>query len=108
MGGTEATSLPVFMAASSVTLFVLMLVAGRRTRIDARLEAISRKGRLFPDHVSVKEFARSALPKLGAPFVPEDKDERTRLQARLIHAYSFTNLTSPVAASRETAPRLLS
>jgi tight adherence protein C len=91
VGGTEATGLPVFMAASSVTLCVLMLVAGRRTRIDVRLEAISRKGRPFPDHVSVKEFARSTLPKLGAPFMPEDKDERTRLQARLIHAGFYSH-----------------
>lgn len=86
MGVTQATTIPVFLAASSVTLLFLMLVTGRRNRIDARLEAISGKSRLSPDHASVKEIARTALPKLGAALVPDDKDERTRLQARLIHA----------------------
>jgi tight adherence protein C len=86
MGIHEAITLPVFTAVSSLTLLVLMLVAGRKTRIAARLEAVSGKGGAFAEHASVTEFARSALPRLGAPLMPEDKEERTRLQSRLIHA----------------------
>jgi tight adherence protein C len=85
MGATEAFTMPVFMAVSSFTLLILMLVAGRRSRIDARLDAVSGKGGAS-DQDSVAQFARSALPSLGAPLVPEDKEERTRLQTRLTHA----------------------
>ena len=31
-------------------------------------------------------IARTALPKMGTPFVPSDEEERTQLQTRLIHA----------------------
>ena len=86
MGANEAISLPIFMAVSSFTLLILMLVAGRRSRIDVRLDALSGKGGVALDHDNVTQFARSALPALGAPLVPEDKEERTRLQTRLMHA----------------------
>src|SRR5262249_40993329 len=60
--------------------------AGRRSRIDVRLDAVAGKGSLALDPDNVTQFARSALPALGAPLVPEDKEERTRLQTRLMHA----------------------
>jgi tight adherence protein C len=34
--------------------------------------------------------ARSALPRLGAPLIPKREEERTRLQARLIHAELYS------------------
>jgi tight adherence protein C len=86
MGIYETITVPIFVAVSCFTLLILMLVAGRRGRIDLRLEAVSGNGPAVPDHASVAEFARTALPRLGAPLMPEDKEDRTRLQARLIHA----------------------
>src|SRR5690348_10305185 len=86
MGGNEAIALPIFMAVSSFTLLILMLVAGRRSRIDVRLDAVSGKSPMALDHENVTQLARSALPALGAPLIPEDKEERTRLQTRLMHA----------------------
>jgi tight adherence protein C len=86
MGANEAITLPIFMAVSSFTLLILMLVAGRRSRIDVRLDALSGKGPVSLDQDNVTQLARSALPALGAPLVPEDKEARTRLQGRLMHA----------------------
>ena len=85
MGANEAIALPTFVAVSGFSLLILVLVAGRRSRIDLRLDAVSGKdGAANLDDVT--QFARSALPALGAPLVPEDKEERTRLQSRLMHA----------------------
>jgi tight adherence protein C len=77
-----------FVAASSFVLLVFMLVSGRRNRIASRLEELSRgEGRgPAPEQDTVKQLARTALPKMGAPLLPQDKQERTRLQARLYHA----------------------
>jgi tight adherence protein C len=75
----------------SVTSFVLLAytLAGWRTnRLLARLDDLSNgEGKATPrDADPVKQLARSALPKMGAPLVPRDLQERGRLQARLYHA----------------------
>jgi tight adherence protein C len=86
LGANEAITFPVFTAVSGLTLLVLLLVAGRRSRMQARLDMVSGKGRAVHDYAGVTEFARTALPRLGAPLMPDDKEERTQLQARLMHA----------------------
>jgi tight adherence protein C len=77
-----------FVAASSFVLLVFTLVSGRKNRLASRLEDLSRgEGRnagLAED--PVKQLAKTALPKMGAPLLPQDAQERTRLQARLYHA----------------------
>jgi tight adherence protein C len=75
-----------FLAVSSLVLLTSLLLIGRRTRLEARLEELSGEGEGPSDEESVAQVARSALPKLGAPLIPKDEDERTRLQTRLIHA----------------------
>ena len=86
MGANEVFVLPVFIAVSSFTLLVLMLVAGRRSRIDVRLDELSGKSTIALDQENLTQLARFALPALGAPLMPEDNVERTCLQARLMHA----------------------
>jgi tight adherence protein C len=86
MGANEAITLPTFVAVSSFTLVILMLVAGRRGRIDLRLNAVAGKSGASLDEDTVAQFARTALPAMGARLVPEDREERSRLQARLLHA----------------------
>src|SRR5688572_20548594 len=70
--------------ASSLTLLFALLVAGRKSRLDARLRELS--GRGDPDADTVGQLARSALPKMGAVLVPGKEEERSRLQTRLLHA----------------------
>jgi tight adherence protein C len=75
-----------FLAASSLAGLVFLLVGGRKDRLDQRLDDLTGIGGTNPERDVVASFARSALPKIGAPLVPKDEEERTRLQARLIHA----------------------
>jgi tight adherence protein C len=83
-----SSALVVFVMVSSLSMLVATLLATRSTRLDARLDDLSGNGRIerkpVPD--PVEQLALTALPRLGAPLVPSDEEERTLLQARLIHA----------------------
>lgn len=80
-----AVTLSVFVMVSSFVLLVCMLVLARRSRLDVRLENLSGK-ETGSDLKSVAQLARTALPKMGAPLLPDSEERRTRLQSRLIHA----------------------
>jgi tight adherence protein C len=75
-----------FAMVSSLALIIALLWTGRRGRLDARLTELSGKSGSIPEIDSVAELARQALPRVGAPLMPKDQQERTRLQARLIQA----------------------
>src|SRR5262245_8743445 len=75
-----------FLAVTSLVLLVFMLVSGRKGRLDTRLQGLTGKGGASGNPDTVGDFARSALPRMGAPLVPKDEEERTRLKGRLVHA----------------------
>src|SRR5262245_55299085 len=75
-----------FFMVSSLVLIVFMLVGGRKSRLDTRLDVLSARGAPPPEIDQVGQLARSALPKMGAPLVPKSEEERTRLRTRLMHA----------------------
>src|SRR6516225_2162722 len=75
-----------FAMVSSLALIIALIWTGRRGRLDARLTELSGKSGSLPEIDSVAELARQALPHVGAPLMPRDQQERTRLQARLIQA----------------------
>src|SRR5947207_1048807 len=77
--------LAVFLAVSSLVLLVFLLVDGRKSRVDTRLDELAGRAD-SPERDSVGQVARSALPRLGAPLMPRTEEERTRLQGRLIQA----------------------
>jgi tight adherence protein C len=72
--------------ASSLALLVATLVGTRTTRLDARLSDLAGTARRAPRQEVVEQLALTALPKLGAPLLPADVEERTLLQARMMHA----------------------
>ncbi|MBV8606839.1 MAG: type II secretion system F family protein [Singulisphaera sp.] len=82
-------TLIVFSLTSSAFLLVYTLVVARRTRLDRRLEEIG-SGRDLSDSIpqatSMAQFTQATLPRMGAPLIPTEEEERTLLQARLIHA----------------------
>jgi tight adherence protein C len=86
MNETVSITLIAFLMASSLSLLVSTLVGGRKTRLDLRLRGLADAGHAPLERETVEQFARSALPRLGTPLVPTDEDERTLLQARLMHA----------------------
>jgi tight adherence protein C len=72
-----------FVMASSLTLLIFLLVSKPRTRLEGRLRELGGKG---DRDDAVGDFARTALPKMGAALMPEKEAERSRLQARLLQA----------------------
>jgi tight adherence protein C len=88
MPDTGVTAIVAFVAVASLSLLVLSLVGGRKTPLDRRLAALSTDEAGEPEAAldPMAEFARTALPKMGAVLVPEKEEERTKLQTRLVHA----------------------
>jgi tight adherence protein C len=89
MQGSAPLMWAAFAMASSLVLLAFLLLTGRKSRVDRRLEEDSllrgNEG-LTLEKDAVAELARAALPRMGAALVPKDQEERSRLQARLIHA----------------------
>jgi tight adherence protein C len=82
---TEDTlqALAAFLMATSLTLLIFVLVSRQQSRLDARLKALAGKEAATDP---MGQWARTALPKMGAALMPDKPDERTRLQRRLIQA----------------------
>ncbi|HEV3262844.1 MAG TPA: type II secretion system F family protein [Gemmataceae bacterium] len=80
-----ALTLVAFLAAGSLILLVSLLLTGHNRRIEARVQDLADENRAAPPR-TVAALARQALPRIGTAIVPEDGAQRTRLQARLIHA----------------------
>jgi tight adherence protein C len=75
-----------FVLVTSVALLVGLLLSGRGRKIQARIDAMVGRGKGEEKPETVAQMARSALPKMGKIIVPTDEAERTKLQARLVHA----------------------
>jgi tight adherence protein C len=91
-----SSSLLVFVMASSLSLLVVTTLGTRRSHLDVRLGDLSGTGRPESRHDPVEQLALMALPRLGAPLVPNDEDERTLLQNRLIHAGFYGRQAMPI------------
>jgi tight adherence protein C len=76
----------VFVLVASLAVLAGLVFSGRGTRLEARIDALSGKDRGDEKTETVAQMAKAALPKMGKIMVPEDQAERTKLQARLIHA----------------------
>jgi tight adherence protein C len=85
-----------FVAASSLLFLVLLLVGGRKSRLDSRLDDLAGKAGSVAEPDTVAQFARAALPKMATPLIPHDEEDRTRLQARLIHAGLYGRQAMPL------------
>jgi tight adherence protein C len=75
-----------FLGVSSGVVLLYLVVGGRKSRLDNRLDNLVLGGAPPPDKDSVAHLARSTLPKMGAPLMPKSQEERTKLQSRLMHA----------------------
>ena len=83
---SNPVAIAAFMMVSSLVLLVSLLVGGRRTRLNSRLRDLSGQGESAMDTITLGKIASTTLPRMGAPFIPTDEEERTKLQTRLIHA----------------------
>ena len=75
-----------FLMVTSLVLLVALLLGGRKSRLDDRLDDLAGRGAAPAPADPLAAFARQALPKIGHALVPKSDEERTRLQTRLIHA----------------------
>lgn len=73
------------VAGGSLVALVLLLLTGPDPRLEARLRELAAGGGA-KGRDPLAQLTQAALPKLGAPLLPTDPEERTRLQARLIQA----------------------
>jgi tight adherence protein C len=90
-------SLVVFLMASSAVLMAYTLMGGRKARLATRLGDLSgRGGEPALDPLSMADFARTALPRMGTALVPTDEEERSLLKGRLIHAGFYGRQAMPV------------
>src|ERR1700687_4630556 len=74
-----------FALASSVVLLLFVSFGGRRGRLHARLQGLATKN-APPALNPIRRVALDALPRVGRALMPTAQEERTKLQARLLHA----------------------
>lgn len=86
MTANGTLTLMAFLMTSSLVLLMYTLLLGRRSRLEVRLSELAGQEESAAETDTVVQLARSALPKMGAPLVPDAEEKRTRLQARLLHA----------------------
>jgi tight adherence protein C len=95
VSGIEPLTVVFFVMGTSLVLLVYLLLTGRRTRVQARLEEMAEDpAGLTPSgpagpalaRESLEEMARAALPRMGEVLLPSSDEDRSRLQARLIRA----------------------
>jgi tight adherence protein C len=79
-------ALTLLLGLGSLALLIFLVAGGGKDRLDARLDELAGKGGPAPERSPVAKFTRSALPRMGAPLVPKNEEERTKLQTRLMHA----------------------
>jgi tight adherence protein C len=89
-------SLVAFLCASSLALLVSLLVTGRKTRLETRLEDLTGEEQGPALEPTVAQIARSALPRVGQALVPNNEKDRSFLQTRLIHAGLYNRQAMPI------------
>jgi tight adherence protein C len=79
-------TIAAFLMSSSLILLLFLVWGDRQTRLKERLRDLSGQAGPAAELTTISKIASTTLPKMGAPLIPSDEDERTRLQTRLIHA----------------------
>jgi tight adherence protein C len=88
-----------FVAVTCLVLLLFFLSSKPRNRLDVRLEGLSAataSARADLSKEAMTQMAKSMLPKIAKPLIPEDKEERTALQTRLIHAGFYSPATMSI------------
>ncbi len=87
--------LVAFVVSSSFLLLLLVLASGRRSRLQTRLGELSGRA-VVAEPETVAGLARRALPHVGAPLMPDDKEKQTLLQTRLVQAGLYGKQAMPI------------
>jgi tight adherence protein C len=96
MSNPNAMPIIIALMIGSALLMVYLMLSGRKTRLDDRLEDLTGSGSNSGDSEGMASFARTTLPKMGASLLPTDETEKTVLQTRLIHAGLYGPQAMPI------------
>lgn len=86
MGSIQPITILTFLAVSSLTLLVMVLLSGSSTRLSSRLNVLSGKEHAPSESETMAQVVKVALPKVGKVLVPEDEEKKSQLRARMMHA----------------------
>ena len=75
-----------FVLVTAAAVGIGLLMSGGGSKLDVRIGEMAGRARPEEKVETVTQMARAALPKMGKIIVPDDEKERTKLQARLVHA----------------------
>jgi tight adherence protein C len=90
-------SIAAFVAATSFLLLLFTLFSGRSGRLEERLDSLTdSNGNAPKDEMTVRDFARATLPRMGTPLLPQSEEERTRLKTRLVQAGLYGRQALPL------------
>lgn len=76
----------VFLAGCCVFFVIALPLVGDYRSIRARLGALTRRREAAPRRSRITNLARSALPHIARPLLPQSEQARSRLQTRLVRA----------------------
>jgi tight adherence protein C len=79
-------SLGAFAATAAGVVWLLRLLHRDDRQAQARVRELAAPGSKPPSRLNLGELARAKLPAVGAPLLPADETQRTRLQERLYQA----------------------
>lgn len=96
MGTSGTIMLLTFVMVSCLILLISLLVSGRNSRVETRLDDLMGKQQASPESETVASLARTALPKMAAPLVPDNEEQRTLLKSRLVHAGLYSPQAMPI------------
>ncbi len=82
----EMLNWTAFLAMSSLVLLGYLLFQGKQDRLDSRLQNLAGKDETALIPHTMTQRALSALPIMGGSLLPDEGEDRTNLQTRLIQA----------------------
>lgn len=85
----------VFVVVTGIVIAVYLLLSRRDRHTAARLEELA-QGQEALGSVRLAQWTQEALPKLGQPLLPTNREERSRLQSRLHHAGLYSPRAVPI------------
>ena len=84
-----------FVMGTSLVLFLYVSLGWRRSRLETRLDVLTDK-EAPPSLAPVREMALRTLPRMGQALLPKTDEERTKLQARMMHAGYYSRQAIPI------------
>jgi tight adherence protein C len=76
----------VMMGAGCLGLLASLILNGRKSRVEHRVDALSGRGRVMSDRRAGPHGSVNSLPRVGTLIEPTNEEERSLLRIRLIQA----------------------